>query len=1272
MLIAVLCIMGVGATKYTDLYYSSFAWYYANDTSSMREVIRETVNASEITGSTASYQLSGFLGYSIGLNGTDRLKVKTAVSGAFARNNSDWSLCYWMKIQANATGSVWGANTSNTAHGRLEAWYNHGGTYPIRVDHYCDGANRNLYQYNAYNAFGGWNHYCFVFYRNGTDSLELWVNGINLTLSAITPSATCGKMAKYNISGFYFGEYGGTNAHPYKFQHIGFYDQALNASQIDWLENNKSAINSAHIYPFGVGGGGPALTVTLVYPNTTDHYNNANYDGSIELYTNIAANCIINDTTRWSSYFQNATTHLWVNNTVLASRNYTISYACNSTATTWSNGSFWFVFDTVMPSVTQVVPANNSYMNDNFTLTVRFYDLYLYFTNITIKDTIGTVRYNRAENFSTGSAVWNNVTKLINITGWPEGDYIITSEAWDTHTLAAFEEPIRVTTSTKSNTNVYDYAIKTGTFKLTTPKTTTIETIAAPDRWKFRYTSTKTGAGKFNISASSLVYLSESPFPCHFIVNKVYWFDAAGLDNCEVRRIDSRTYEISYSTTKLVTLTDSFGGLNHKAVQNMFNIDLSEPLWMGNRTTSTTSTATYEFNTTEATNYSVDLSNVSCGGDGGVFVDSASDAAFDVTHSQGFAGLNLNSTYYANVTVWDMAGNRAYACFEVNTTAFPLEINYIRVYPVGNQLMAYANATIFDGFNISFHCTWFINGTADSTFNYPTPLTNVNTSTVYYQELQDAYALNSTSPFLNFANIFDQDYTTYGAGTGSAAHILYNKPVGLRNAPISWQIRDNSSGSKLNLTVPDACIDYDPTTLRFRIYASALAANFVKWFCCNSSHCQYGNESILIREAHLTNRIYEEGVFWPVNGSYWNTVAQNEHYNIANLTPTSAGSYTLQCYATNYVINSSRLNSTALYVPTMNVTLRNEKTNAIITGVTFTYDLMGLGANWSRSNDTATGYVRYPDLPAIDTARITYYATGYSSRDVLLDFRDPLRRSITLYALPDNASDMLTVTVRDFGLTGISGAEVALLRYYANVSSWIEVARETTNSQGQAVFSVEQGSAYYKLIVEYANQTIFSTTGEKLYSSSYIITTDYNPIYRFYRGVEATLQIINASNPWYFRLEYNDKEADISSVCLKTYLVSNVTLTLHNTTCLNTESGVIIHPFNQNYSFTSYAYANYLHSPVYTFATLSWTGIQAFFKDTGFKDVGLVIAIVLFLSLVMGTAYLTQSPSVMIIAVDLGLLAVYFLHLFPVSLAVLGIVIPGSFVVLYFLNKVTL
>jgi len=234
------------------------------------------------------------------------------------------------------------------------------------------------------------------------------------------------------------------------------------------------------------------------------------------------------------------------------------------------------------------------------------------------------------------------------------------------------------------------------------------------------------------------------------------------------------------------------------------------------------------------------------------------------------------------------------------------------------------------------------------------------------------------------------------------------------------------------------------------------------------------------------------------------------------------------------------------------------------------------------------------------------------------------------------------------------------------------MAEGVTNSQGKFRFYVDRGDAYYRLIVNYGGVAIFITDWELINDDTFRITTDTLQLYNAWSVLDGSLNFYNSSIPYYYELVYANKGTDVATVCLDVTEMDNVSGTPlnYNTTCLSSTSGTISTTINETRSYIGTAYVTYTNGAEQNLDSIPYTVLSSFEEDL--REEGLFISLMIVICVTMGALYVSGgNPIAAIAGFNVALLFVKFVGLYTLSIWALGIIIPGSFVIMYYLNKKT-
>lgn len=145
------------------------------------------------------------------------------------------------------------------------------------------------------------------------------------------------------------------------------------------------------------------------------------------------------------------------------------------------------------------------------------------------------------------------------------------------------------------------------------------------------------------------------------------------------------------------------------------------------------------------------------------------------------------------------------------------------------------------------------------------------------------YVNTLPTPFINYKNIFDADYSTYAVSSnppsGSHINITYMKPSWASGA--IWSVKTNIG--HFNYTLPSDCWDYNSSAILLKLTSGNGAGNTL---CYNGSSPAYNNFKLINTSGAY---LYEEAIYWtapsfskiftaPSDGIYRFNVTANDTY----------------------------------------------------------------------------------------------------------------------------------------------------------------------------------------------------------------------------------------------------------------------------------------------------------------------------------------------------------------------------------------------------------
>lgn len=445
---------------------------------------------------------------------------------------------------------------------------------------------------------------------------------------------------------------------------VSFFVGELSLEERTFLYNSGSPTSDQQ-YPFGTVSN---LSINLIYPVNETHYNfnnqniTKNYNGTIITTTNTASNCSVVSTlengsqiTLWNNLTDSSTNQQFVNFTSIPEDNITVSVFCND-GTDNTSTTFWFVIDrTPITVITNII--NNTEYKTPFNLFVSYFDKYLFRTNTTlIYDKTNVTYYNNFSGDLSGKDLFYNVTKFINTTNqtFPIGDYSLIFQASDTHTDNKYfeKEKINVKKEPKNIFNgkklkkhyEYSYSFKKHKVKFFLPEEIELTHKKKSDRLTFDYKAAKHRGETYKIieAEKEIIYLKDSPFNYHFVLDGKLWYDNEGLDVTKIERLSEKSFKIYYNQNTGEEHSNSLGGLNE--IEQIYNIRILQGKAGQVVEGDLFSPPEYNFTYNVSTNFTVDqiYINETC-----LFVVNANIPSFDGTYC-----FNLNTLYLDDVILF--------------------------------------------------------------------------------------------------------------------------------------------------------------------------------------------------------------------------------------------------------------------------------------------------------------------------------------------------------------------------------------------------------------------------------------------------------------------------------------------------------------------------------------------------------------------------------------------------------------------------------------------
>jgi len=336
---------------------------------------------------------------------------------------------------------------------------------------------------------------------------------------------------------------------------------------------------------------------------------------------------------------------------------------------------------------------------------------------------------------------------------------------------------------------------------------------------------------------------------------------------------------------------------------------------------------------------------------------------------------------------------------------------------------------------------------------------------------------------------------------------------------------------------------------------------------------------------------------------------------------------------------------------------------------TFTIELLNVQDNLTYINTTTNNWLNFTYMEPGDY-EIRYYNDNHKIRSRYFTSLANETITINLYALNTTDSDILDVVIRDFTLSGISNATLSLQRWYSEIGAGLTVAEGVTNTQGKYRFYIDRGDAFYRINIEYGGVVIYTTSWDLIQEDTYRITTDIEQFYTPWVDMDGILSLYDTALPYNFEVLYSNKDSYIDYVCLAIIQENKTTgmYTVINDSCLSTLSGSISITFNETYNHIGVFYVIYENGVKNILDSLHFSALSLFEEEFG--EEGIFIAMIIVVALTLGTLYVSGgNPIATLFGFDIGIIFVNFVGLYVLNIWALGIIIPGSFVVMFYLNK---
>lgn len=347
-----------------------------------------------------------------------------------------------------------------------------------------------------------------------------------------------------------------------------------------------------------------------------------------------------------------------------------------------------------------------------------------------------------------------------------------------------------------------------------------------------------------------------------------------------------------------------------------------------------------------------------------------------------------------------------------------------------------------------------------------------------------------------------------------------------------------------------------------------------------------------------------------------------------------------------------------------NVTFRlyDEQNSSLITANS---RLEYISANES-GNLSSTNGTMYATLTTPESYTLRYWATGYAQREYFVALTGTTNQTIDLYLLYNSSSQDVTVTVYDEIAQPVVGATVKVLKYDLATNSYVTNQIVTTNFEGKSLINVQISTEYYKFIVEYEGQTVFSSDPTYVFGSTvtFRINKGGNDLQPYFSrsSVYGTVEYIESNKV--ARFSYNDAENAVTEGCINVFSTVNGVQTLVNSTCASYPAAVLSTsvdpPAGQTYTIVGYVTKAGNNQTVGTAVATSLDRL-----DTGSGKSGLLILVLLLCVLSLVAVWNVQVSVVM---AGLAVLLVSIIGITTIPVTVASAVLVMSIILAFVLR----
>lgn len=298
--------------------------------------------------------------------------------------------------------------------------------------------------------------------------------------------------------------------------------------------------------------------------------NTNNFNGYINVSTNLYSNCSINGS--FNLINSDGYNFVWFNNTLLNQQ--TLYINCSTSDFKYTNITYIFFIDNESPVLNNINLNSNEIPNSFFNLTFTAVD------NNALWQITTFINNNILNETITNISIVNNIKEynyshIINLGQY--GNYYYIFSVSDAHTKMDISQELNDMEIMPFNDDSQNetgklYNLADTDLLISHPENITITDTYNIDSINYQFKTHGVYKNAYYELQSSypIYYLSNSEFPCHFIINNL-WHDCTGLKNSNVEIINDNDVIVHFDLNETAN-ENSTGILNTAVYEGYFNI----------------------------------------------------------------------------------------------------------------------------------------------------------------------------------------------------------------------------------------------------------------------------------------------------------------------------------------------------------------------------------------------------------------------------------------------------------------------------------------------------------------------------------------------------------------------------------------------------------------------------------------------------------------------------------------------------------------------------